>query len=111
MALYSTWDWNRNAWRVYATRRPVSVGDDPVPPRPRNTSTLGADPDTHVKPLPGGTRFMGYSHVARGEVRRQTGALGIVGDDAGRSGVSGLAMFGLGVAAASAFFWWRRRKR
>lgn len=109
MALYSTWDWDRNAWRVHATRTPVSVGDDPIPPRPGGTSALGADPDTHVKPLPSGTRFMGYSHVARGEVRRQSGVLGGVGDDAGQSGGSGWLMFGFGLATASVFWWWRRR--
>jgi hypothetical protein len=112
MALYSTWDWDRNAWRVYTTRAPVSVGDDPIPPRPTGISALGADPDTHVKPLPSGARFVGYSHVARGEVRRLGGVLGAVGDDAGRAGVmsNGWLMFGLGVAAASTFWWWRRRR-
>lgn len=111
MALYSTWDWNRNAWRVYSTPRPVSVGDDPLPPRPSGTAALGADPDTHVKALPSGTRFMGYSHVARGEVRRQAGLLGGVGDDAGVGGLTGNGwlMFGFGLAAASAFWLWRKR--
>jgi hypothetical protein len=110
MALYSTWDWDRNAWRVHATRTPVSVGDDPIPPRPTGLSVLGADPDSHVKPLPSGARFMGYSHVARGEVRRQAGAMGGVGDDAGRGSSNGLLMFGLGLAAASAFWLWRRKR-
>lgn len=83
MAFYSTWDWNRNSWRVYATKTPVSVGDDPIPPRPRSASPIGADPDTGVKPLPSGAKFIGYSHVCRGEVRRLSRGMGDSGDDAG----------------------------
>lgn len=74
MALYSTWDWDRNAWRVYRTSETVSVGDDPKPPRPTAHSALGVDPDTAVRPLPSGAVFVGYDHVARGEVRRAGGS-------------------------------------
>lgn len=113
MALYSVWDWNRNSWRVYSTPTPVSVGDDARPPRPSNASPIGADPDTHAKPLPSNARFHGYSHVARGEVRRSSKGMGDVGDDAGRE-TSVLRqpwlMFGLGAAVASAYWWWRRRR-
>lgn len=90
MALYSVWDWNRNAYRIYSTRQPVSVGDDPVPPRPTGLSAIGADPDTHIKPLPAGARLVGHSHLARGEVRRLSGGLGDGGDDGGvASGAGG----------------------
>ena len=83
MALYSVWDWNRNAWALYRTKAPVSVGDDPIPPR--NSSTvLGACPDDDIKPLPSGAKLIGYSHVARGEVRRKPRSLMDLGDDAGR---------------------------
>jgi hypothetical protein len=111
MALYSVWDWDRNAWAIYRTRTPVSVGDDPLPHRGRDTS-LGADPDTGVKPLPLGAKLIGHDHVARGEVRRRGGALG-AGDDAGRGGATssgGWLMFGLGALAASAW-WWRRGRK
>lgn len=79
MALYSTWDWNKNAWRVYRTPETVSVGDDPKPPRPSGLGPLGADPDTGVRPLPSGAKFIGYDHVARGEIRRAV-TLGGLGD-------------------------------
>lgn len=92
MALYSTWDWSRNSYRIYSTSRPASVGDDPVPPRP-STSSLGANPDTDVKPLPAGTKFVGYSHVPRGEIRRERRGIGDLGDDAG--------------AGATATSWWK----
>ncbi len=73
MALYSAWDWDRNSYRVYQTRHPVSVGDDPKPPRPDH-HPLGAVPDVDVKTLPPGARFVGYSHQARGEIVRVPGA-------------------------------------
>ena len=107
MALYSVWDWDRNSWKIFKTRTPVSVGEDAIPPKPKGTTALGADPDTHAKPLPSGARFMGYSHEARGEIRRATGGLG-GGDDAGRGGGSPWFMFGLGAAAATAWWWWKK---
>lgn len=110
MALYSVWDWNRNSYRVYETSRPASVGDDPKPPRPRGRSVLGANPDTDVKPLPGGARFVEYSHVPRGEIRRQPRGLGDTGDDAGANG-SDWMMFALGAGAGAAALWWWRRRR
>jgi len=70
MALYSIWDWSRNSYRVYATSELVSVGEDPTPPRPSGVHLLGAVPDIHVKKKPRGGRFMGYSHVGRGEIVR-----------------------------------------
>ena len=69
MALYSAWDWDRNAYRIYQTRQLVSVGDDPQAPRP-NHHPLGAVPDVDVKALPPGARFLGFSHQARGEIVR-----------------------------------------
>lgn len=72
MALFSVWDWDRNAYRVYQTRAPASVGDDPEPPRPDH-HPLGAVPDIDVKVLPSGARFMGYDHQARGEIVRLRG--------------------------------------
>ena len=80
MAFFSAWDWDRNAYRVYATPQRVSVGDDPEPPRPRGAGELGAVPDQDVKSLPLGARFVGYSPMARGEiVRLNAGALGALG--------------------------------
>lgn len=101
MALYSVWDWNKNLYKVYADSRPVSVGVDPQPPRPSNVHLLGAVPYESCKLLPAGTRFIGLSHVPRGEIVRQAGAvnelLGLSGDDGGRS------LFGtVAIAAASA---------
>lgn len=110
MALYSVWDWDRNAYRVYSTKTPVSVGDDPLPPKPSGLGAIGADPDTHLKPLPSGARFLGYSHLARGELRRMPRGLGDNGDDAGAA-TSTLKKpwfaFGLGAAAASAYWLWK----
>jgi len=100
VALYSVWDWNRNAWAIYRTRTPVSVGDDALPPRPR-TGPIGADPDTQSKPLPAGAKFVEYSHVARGEVRRKPSHLVDLGDDAGRGSGGGVGMFVLGAALAT----------
>lgn len=76
MALYSVWDWNKNAYRVYQTPGATSVGDDPKSPVPAGLHHLGADPDTQVNVLPRGARFMSYSHIARGEIRRMPGGLG-----------------------------------
>lgn len=112
MALYSVWDWNRNAYRVYSTRAPVSVGDDPIPPRPSGASVLGADPDEHLKPLPGGARFMGFAHLPRGELRRMPKGLGDSGDDAGAQGSGGgWMMLGFGVAVGAGGMWlWSRMR-
>lgn len=110
MAFYSVWDWNRNAWSIYATDRPASVGDDPIPPRPSVLSPIGADPDSDVKSLPAGARHVGFSHLARGEVRRLPGSSNDVGDDAGANGGGGgpswrpLALFAAGALAATLFF-------
>lgn len=75
MALYSVWDWNKNLYRVYADAVPVSVGVDPQPPRPRSVPLLGAIPYEHAKVLPSATRFMGLSHVPRGEVVREAASV------------------------------------
>jgi len=103
MALYSVWDWNRNVYRVYADRRPVSVGDDPDPPRPGRVHILGAVPDEHVKRLPKGARFVSYSHAPRGEIVRHPavsgkamGGLGALADR--HSGIVEGALVGAGVA-------------
>jgi len=112
VALYSVWDWDRNAYAVYRTSTPVSVGDDPLPHVARGNSPIGADPDSDVKALPSGARFSGYSHVVRGEVRRKSSGLGDNGDDGGRgSGVTnnGWLMFALGAIASWA--WWRRKSK
>ena len=44
MALFSVWDWDKNAWAIYRNNDTVSVGDDPKAPKPSGTSALGADP-------------------------------------------------------------------
>jgi hypothetical protein len=110
MALYSVWDWDRNAWAVYRDARPVSVGDDPKPPRPANVSQLGADPDTQMNPLPSDARFVGYDHLCRGEVRRRgdgpLSGLGLSmpsGDDLTKYLIGGA------IGAAIAWYWRRRR--
>lgn len=113
MALYSVWDWNRNSYRVYSTPQPVSVGDDPIPPRPKGISAIGADPDVHVKPLPSGAKMVGYSHMPRGEIRRLPGGIGDTADDAGaagRSRTATAATFGVGVVLGAGIAWlmWRR---
>jgi hypothetical protein len=77
VALYSVWDWNKNAWAVYQTPTSVSVGDDPTPPRPSASSPIGVDPDTAVNELPGMAKFVGYDHLCRGEVRRLPGGSGV----------------------------------
>lgn len=70
MAKYSAWDWNINKFRVYESVKPVSIGDDPAPPRPRNLSILGAVPDKDVKLLPPAAKSVGTSPVAIGEIVR-----------------------------------------
>jgi len=113
MALYSVWDWNRNVYRVYTTPRHVSVGDDPLPPKPLGISPIGANPDSDVKPLPSGTRFIGYDHFARGEIRRMpSGALDL-GDDAGVGGnfwTQPLVMFAAGAGAVVMYYAWKRKR-
>ena len=111
MALYSVWDWDRNAWQIYQTPKPASVGDDPVEHRPK-ASQLGADPDTGVKPLPRGATFLRYDHVPRGEVRRKPQSLTDVGDDAGASSGSRKTWWWLagGVGIGWALSSWLRRR-
>lgn len=113
MALYSVWNWDRNAWAIYRTSVPVSVGDDALPPRPRGVGPIGADPDTQVKPLPLGARFVEFSHVARGEIRRKPGHIADLGDDAGRSTATGTrwGALALGAALASGVWYLATRKR
>ena len=110
MAMYSVWDWNRNAWRIYSSSTPVSVGDDPTPPRPTNISPIGANPDTDVKPLPSGVKFMGYDHLARGEVRRATRGLFDLSGETDTTATpwwkQPLVMFGAGAVAAWAYIRW-----
>lgn len=107
MALYSVWDWDRNSYRVYTTPTHVSVGDDPVPPKPLGVGPIGANPDTDVKPLPSGAKFIGYDHFARGEIRRASSNLLDLGDDAGTGGslwTQPLVMFVAGAAAVVVFY-------
>lgn len=109
MALFSVWNWDRNAWAVYQNGQTVSVGDDPKPPRPSNVSPLGACPDTQVNPLPPDARFVGFDHACRGEVRRlgdSVGdALGLVVPESGD-----LKKYALGGLAGALLVWcWRRR--
>jgi len=115
MALYSVWDWNRNAYRVYATSTPVSVGDDPKPPKPVVNSPIGASPDTDIKALPAGAKFLGYDAMARGEIRRAPNGPGDLGDDAGISSAersSGLAVaFVAGMVSAYMLSEWYKRRR
>ena len=70
MANYSAWDWNINAFRVFRDAKTTSIGDDPVPPRPRPASILGAVPDKDVKVLPRNAQSIGTSRVAIGEIVR-----------------------------------------
>lgn len=101
MALYSVWDWNKNLYRVYADQRPVSVGVDPEPPRPTNVNILGAVPYDAAKTLPVGVKFMGLSHVPRGEIvrdARSTLEMMGLGNDAGGTStklVAGVAIAGV----------------
>lgn len=109
MALYSVWDWSRNSWRVYSTPKPTSVGDDPTPQRPTNGTALGFDPDRDVPSLPGGAKFVGYSHLARGEVRRVGGGFSVLGDSDGEPfWKQPIVLVGLGAALAT--LWWRTRR-
>lgn len=111
MALYSVWDWDKNSWAIYRDSLPVSVGDDPKPPRPQRVSRLGADPDTQTKPLPSGARFVGYDHMCRGEVRtRPTGALSGLGIDTPDSDDLKKYLFG-GLVGAAVAWYWKRRSR
>lgn len=114
MALYSVWDWNRNSYRVYTTPKHVSVGDDPLPPKPTNISPIGANPDTDVKPLPSGTKFIGYDHLARGEIRRMSGSLFDLGDDAGTGGsfwTQPMVMFVAGAGVVIVYYAWKKQPK
>ena len=63
---------------------------------PRSTLKLGA-----VKPLPSDAKFSGYSHVARGEIRRQSYLpLGL--DEPGESNAM---KYAVGAAVGSAVTW------
>jgi hypothetical protein len=105
VALFSVWDWDKNAWAVYRNGDNVSVGDDPKPPKPTGTHAIGADPDAHVKPLPADAKFSGFSHVARGEVRRQASLpLGL--DEPGESPA---LKYAAGAAAGSLLTWFLLR--
>jgi hypothetical protein len=73
MALYSVWNWDRNSYDVYEDRQPVSIGDDPNPPRPSKLHAIGAVPDRDVKSLPSGTRLVGQSPMPKGEIVRKGG--------------------------------------
>jgi hypothetical protein len=102
MALYSVWDWNKNLYRVYSDALPVSVGVDPDPPRPMNVHLLGAVPFEGCKVLPHGTRFMGLSHVPRGEIVRDASGLrevmGLGSEAGGRTGIGSVALVCVGLA-------------
>lgn len=107
MALYSVWDWERNTWGIYSTPDHVSVGDDPKPPKPSEVHVIGADPDTQAKPLPPGARFVGYDHMARGEVRRNPNlpvSLGEVAEG------SDLAKYAVGAAIGAGVVWFLMRE-
>jgi hypothetical protein len=113
MALYSVWDWNRNAYRVYQTPGAASVGDDPKSPVPTGLHHLGADPDTQVNALPRNAKFLSYSHVARGEIRRMPGALGDVtsAPEDRPWWQSPVVMFSAGVGATVAYLTWGMSSR
>ena len=101
MALYSVWNWDRNAYEVYADERSVSVGDDPIPPNPGPVHILGATPDRHVKVLPHGARPLGMSHLARGEiVRRRAGLFSGLGGGFDRPG-SVVLLGAIGIATGA----------
>lgn len=113
MALFSVWDWNKNLYRVYADSAPVSVGVDPQPPRPRSVPLLGAIPYEHAKVLPPATRFMGLSHVPRGEVVREAASvrelLGLGGESGSRT-LWGTVVVAAVAATAGYFLGWSRRQ-
>lgn len=113
MALYSVWDWDRNVYRVYSTPTPVSVGDDPTSPKPTNISPIGANPDTDIKPLPAGAKFIGHDQLARGEIRRMPGGISDLGDDAGAPSLwrSPVVMFAAGAAVTWAVWSMLGRRR
>lgn len=102
MALYSVWNWDQNAYDVYEDRSPVSIGDDPKPPRPAGVHAIGAVPDRDVKPLPSGARFVSRSVVPKGEIVRKGGG-GILAAITGGGGGSG---DGLGDAGESSYVPW-----
>ena len=108
MALYSVWDWDRNAWAIYRNAQPVSVGDDPKPPKPLKISPLGADPDTQSNPLPSDAQFVGYDHMCRGEVRVQGGSLAALGIDMPSNDDLKKYVIG-GLVGAAVILYWRRR--
>jgi len=103
MALYSVWDWNKNLYRTYVNATPVSVGVDPQPPRPNSVHLLGAVPYEHAKVLPSGVRFMGLSHVPRGEIVRDAASvkelLGLGDESGGRSALGTAAIAAAGIVA------------
>jgi len=113
MALYSVWNWDRNAYGIYTTPAHVSVGDDALPPKPIVDSPIGANPDTDVKPLPGGAAFMGWDHLPHGEIRRLPNSMMDLGDDAGAiSGVTGSPwlMFAAGASVVALYYHFRKKK-
>lgn len=109
MALYSVWDWDRNTWAVYSSQRPVSVGDDPKPPKPSNVSPIGADPDSQMNQLPSDAKFVGYDHMCRGEVRLAGGALAGLGIDMPDN--DDLKKYAVGGLIGAVIAWWYRGRR
>jgi hypothetical protein len=109
VALYSAWDWGRNAWRVYKTNLPVSIGDDPKSEsRPRHI--LGGDPDRDTAKLPRDAKFIGYSHLARGEVRRMPDGEGLGAADDKGFWAKPIVLIGLGAVAATVYWKFFRRR-
>lgn len=102
MALYSVWDWDKNVYAIYQDGTPVSVGDDPKPPKPTNVGAIGADPDTQIKTLPSGAKFMGYDQMARGEIRR-VGGLPLGLDEPADSN---FVKYAIGAAIGGGLVWW-----
>jgi len=119
VATYSAWDWNINAYRVYKDARPVSIGDDPTPPRPKGVSVLGAVPDRDVKLIPPGAKQVGTSVVAVGEIAKDPrlnlakGAGGGGGDGLGSfsGGTSLMPVILVGVAVVAAVYFNRSHRR
>jgi hypothetical protein len=107
MGLYSVWDWDRNAWAIYANGDSVSIGDDPKPPKPSNVNAIGADPDTQMKPLPSNAKLVGYEHMARGEIRRHASMpLGL-----DEPGGGDMTKYVVGAVVGGAVVWWWLRRR